>query len=65
MEILIIWLLRISKEIVIYLTSAESGTFPHETAGQAVNGRERRFPHVLGTTFFLRIKIFIKLKESV
>jgi len=33
--------------------------------GQAVKGWERRFPHVLGTKFFLRVSILIKLKESV
>jgi len=38
-------------KIVIYLTSAESGTFCTRLQLQAatVKGRERRFPHVLGT----------------
>jgi len=44
-----------ARLIVIYQTSAESGTFQHETAvallrfasRQAVKERERRFPHVL------------------
>jgi len=54
-----------SKLRVIYLTSAESGIFPHETAvAQTVKGRERRFPHVLGTNFFLRVSIF-KLNKNV
>lgn len=38
-----------------------------EKFGQPVKGREKRFPHtcVLGTKCFLRVSIFIKLKESV
>jgi len=55
---------KIAFNNVIYLTSAESGTFLHGTA-DAVKRRERRFSHMLGKTFFLRVSIFIKSNENV
>jgi len=53
------------RKVVVFRTRLQLPQRRKAEFGKAVKGREKRFPHVLGTKFFLRLSAFINMNENV